>query len=131
MFKNKKINDMDCVFCNINKEKILYETSCWLAMFDEYPVNQGHVLLIPKHHVESVFELNEEEKTTLVDSIKDIESILIRFFDIDGFNIGINQGKAAGQTINHLHIHIIPRYNGDVSNPRGGVRGVIPEKQDY
>lgn len=122
---------MDCVFCDINKEKIIYETSCWFAMFDEYPVNQGHVLLIPKRHVESVFELNEEEKTTLVDSIKDIESLLIRFFDIDGFNIGINQGKAAGQTINHLHIHIIPRYDGDASNPRGGVRGVIPEKQDY
>lgn len=122
---------MDCVFCNINKEKIIYETSCWLAMFDEYPVNQGHVLLIPKRHVESVFELNDEEKTTLVDSIKDIESLLIRFFDIDGFNIGINQGKAAGQTISHLHIHIIPRYDGDVSNPRGGVRGVIQEKQDY
>lgn len=122
---------MDCIFCDINKEKIIYETSHWFAIFDEYPVNQGHALLIPKRHVESVFELNEEEKQTLVDSIKDIESLLIRFFNIDGFNIGINQGKAAGQTINHLHIHIIPRYDGDVSNPRGGVRGVIPEKQDY
>lgn len=122
---------MDCIFCDINKEKIIYETSYWFAIFDEYPVNQGHTLLIPKRHVESVFELNEEEKQTLVDSIKDIESLLARFFNIDGFNIGINQGKTAGQTIHHLHIHIIPRYDGDVSNPRGGVRGVIPEKQDY
>ena len=122
---------MDCIFCSINKEKIIYENQYWFAIFDEFPVNQGHVLLMPKHHVETIYGLNEEESNTLVASIEAVENLLKRFLKIDGFNIGINQGAAAGQTVPHLHIHIIPRYEGDVDDPKGGVRGVIPSKQKY
>ncbi len=100
-------------------------------VFDEFPVSRGHLLIIPKRHVSSYFDLSDNEKNDiwkLVDYCKVMREIGEQS---DGFNVGINVGEAAGQSVNHAHIHLIPRYKGDVENPRGGVRGVIPRKQNY
>jgi len=98
---------------------------------DQYPVNPGHTLLIPKQHIVSFAELSEEEVQDLFRLALSVIEWLESQYEPDGFNIGINQGAAAGQTIEHLHIHVIPRYRGDVEDPRGGVRNVIPEKGRY
>lgn len=124
-----------CVFCGIEKaipkERIVYQDSTWIAILDNYPVSKGHVLLIPKRHCETYFDLNEIELERLNTLIKMIKAHLDEEFHPNGYNIGVNCGESAGQTIMHCHIHIIPRYNGDCENPRGGVRGVIPSKQKY
>ena len=125
----------NCPFCKIerliNKDRIVYQDDTWIAIYDNYPVSQGHVLLIPKRHVETLFNLNMVEFGSLGVTIGIIKMILDEKFHPDGYNIGANCGEAAGQTVMHCHIHIIPRYKGDMENPRGGVRGVIPEKQKY
>jgi diadenosine tetraphosphate (Ap4A) HIT family hydrolase len=125
----------NCPFCNIekttDKSRIIYQDDTWIAIYDNYPVSQGHVLLIPKRHVETFFNLNMIELGSLGVTIGIIKMILDKKFHPDGYNIGANCGEAAGQTVMHCHIHIIPRYKGDMDNPRGGVRGCIPEKQKY
>lgn len=125
----------DCIFCNIeqtvDKDRIVYQDSSWVAIYDNYPVSKGHVLLIPKRHCETYFDLNYVELVSLGVTIGVIKFILNNKFNPDGYNIGVNCGEAAGQTVKHCHIHIIPRYKGDMEDPRGGVRGVIPEKQKY
>lgn len=125
----------NCPFCKIerliNKDRIVYQDDTWIAIYDNYPVSQGHVLLIPKRHVETFFNLNMVEFGSLGVTIGIIKMILDKKFHPDGYNIGANCGEVAGQTVMHCHIHIIPRYKGDMENPRGGVRGVIPEKQKY
>ena len=124
-----------CVFCGIEKaipkDRIVYQDATWLAILDNYPVSQGHTLLIPKRHCETYFDLNEQELERLNILIKMIKAHLDEEFHPSGYNIGVNCGEAAGQTVMHCHIHIIPRYDGDCKNPRGGVRGVIPSKQSY
>jgi diadenosine tetraphosphate (Ap4A) HIT family hydrolase len=125
----------NCVFCGIEKQidssRILYQDSTWIAIYDGYPVSKGHVLLIPKRHCASYFDLNFIELESVSVTIGIVKRLLVKKFKPDGYNIGINCGEAAGQTVPHCHIHIIPRYNGDMEDPRGGVRGVIPEKQKY
>jgi diadenosine tetraphosphate (Ap4A) HIT family hydrolase len=125
----------NCIFCNIeqtvDKDRIVYQDSSWIAIYDNYPVSKGHVLLIPKRHCETYFDLNYVELVSLGVTIGVIKFILNNKFNPDGYNIGVNCGEAAGQTVKHCHIHIIPRYKGDMEDPRGGVRGVIPEKQKY
>ena len=125
----------NCPFCKIerliSKDRIVYQDDTWIAIYDNYPVSQGHVLLIPKRHVETFFNLNMVEFGSLGVTIGIIKMILDKKFHPDGYNIGTNCGEVAGQTVMHCHIHIIPRYKGDMDNPRGGVRGVIPEKQKY
>ena len=125
----------NCVFCGIEKQidssRILYQDSTWIAIYDGYPVSKGHVLLIPKRHCASYFDLNFIELESVSVTIGIVKRLLDKKFKPDGYNIGINCGEAAGQTVPHCHIHIIPRYNGDMEDPRGGVRGVIPEKQKY
>jgi len=121
----------ECIFCNIDKENILYQDDSWFAVYDNFPVSKGHVLLIPKRHVKTYFELNYVELASVGLNINIIKHILDKKFKPTGYNIGINCGESAGQTVMHCHIHIIPRYDGDVSDPRGGVRGVIPEMQKY
>ena len=125
----------NCTFCNIektaDKSRIVYQDDTWIAIYDNYPVSEGHVLLIPKRHVETFFNLNMIELGSLGVTIGIIKMILDKKFHPDGYNIGTNCGEVAGQTVMHCHIHIIPRYKGDMENPRGGVRGVIPEKQKY
>ena len=124
-----------CPFCDIEKlideDRIIYQDSTWIAILDNYPVSKGHTLLIPKRHCETYFDLNFIELESVGVTIGVIKRLLDTKYKPDGYNIGINCGETAGQTVMHCHIHIIPRYNGDCENPRGGVRGVIPEKQHY
>ncbi len=122
----------ECVFCEqFDKNRIVYEDDTWIAVYDSYPVSKGHTLLIPKRHCETFFDLNDVETGSLVTTINIVKSVLEANFKPSGFNIGANCGKSAGQTVMHCHIHLIPRYDGDVEDPRGGIRGVIPSKQKY
>lgn len=124
-----------CIFCE-DKGINLYDSGIpnlknWYLKWDEYPVNSGHILIIPKRHFQSLFEINFIEFLELWKAIYYAKKLIEKEYNPDGYNIGINDGVAAGQSIMHLHIHLIPRYTGDVENPRGGVRGVIPNKQNY
>ena len=107
------------------------ESEYSLSFYDNFPVNKGHVLVVPKYHVENYFELSDIEKKDIWNLVDKVRIYIEKEFHPDGFNIGINIGKYAGQTIFHCHIHLIPRYKGDIDNPEGGVRGVIPAKQKY
>jgi len=122
----------ECVFCQKQKEeKILFDRLVWKAVLDEYPVSEGHTLIIPKEHVKTYFDLSDSQKESLHYAIEEVKRILDDRYHPQGYNIGINCGEVAGQTIPHCHIHIIPRYEGDVENPRGGVRGCIPSRMSY
>lgn len=114
----------DCIFCKRPETEILAENDLALAFFDKYPVNEGHVLIIPKRHVESFFETTWEELAAINELLFAVKDKLANKFSPDGYNIGVNVGRAAGQTIFHLHVHIIPRYRGDVPDPRGGIRKI-------
>ena len=122
----------DCLFCKIEKSKIVSENDFFIVVRDNYPVTELHTLIISKRHTASYFELEDSEKISLIKTLDKQKSLLLQSDStIKGFNIGINDGVEAGQTIMHFHAHLIPRRTGDVQNPRGGVRGVIPEKQNY
>ena len=114
----------------LNIEKIIENENAF-AIYDAFPVSKGHVLVIPKRVIAEIFDLNDEEYSSCFNLVKEVKKILEEKFKPDGFNIGINNGEKAGQTIFHAHIHVIPRYRGDVDNPRGGIRHVIPGKGDY
>ena len=122
----------ECIFCGkISEKKFLFENNFWVALEDGFPVSKGHTLLIPKRHVASFFGLREEEFSSLKEMLDRVKERLDATYKPDGYNIGVNVGEAAGQSVFHVHVHVIPRYVGDVANPRGGVRGVIPSKQNY
>lgn len=121
------MSNSNCIFCQ--DLEIFYEDDNWKVTFDKFPVSKGHCLIIPKRHCETYFDLNDIELEDLSFVIKTIKIYLDAKYHPDGYNIGCNCGEIAGQTVNHCHIHIIPRYKGDVANPEGGVRGVIPHKQ--
>lgn len=124
---------MKCVFCDeftINKRPV-FENDLALCYYDEFPVSPGHMIFITKRHVSNFFETNGDEKRALFELVDQSKEIIDKQYHPDGYNIGINCGEAAGQSVMHIHIHLIPRYNGDVPNPRGGVRGVIPNKKNY
>ena len=121
-----------CIFCKIKKEEIQYENQLAYSSIDSYPVSKFHSLIVPKRHVDNYFELSTEEVQACHELIlKTKEKILKQDSSVKGFNIGTNAGKSAGQSIMHCHIHLIPRREGDVENPQGGVRSVIPKKQHY
>ena len=120
-----------CVFCKLPSERVIHSTALGVTIRDGYPISPGHTLIIPKRHVGSFFELKANERAGLLALLEKAKAVLDQEFKPDGYNIGINDGTAAGQTVNHLHIHLIPRYNADCSDPRGGVRWIIPEKADY
>ena len=124
--------EKDCPFClnNLNSEIIL-ENNFSYAIYDKFPVSKGHILIIPKHHNSNYFDLSLEEQKECLILLNNAKKIIDKEFKPDGYNIGINVNKDAGQTIWHAHIHLIPRYGGDVEEPRGGVRGVIPSKRNY
>lgn len=122
---------MNCIFCNIDKTRIVAENETAVAIYDGFPVNEGHMLIIPKQHIKDYFETCEQDKVGLWKLVDECKEIVDKKFKPDGYNIGINCGEVAGQSVMHLHIHLIPRYNGDIENPKGGVRGVIPEKRIY
>jgi diadenosine tetraphosphate (Ap4A) HIT family hydrolase len=120
---------MNCAFCNIDNP-ILCDNYCDVIL-DKYPVTKGHCLIIPKRHSENFFECTPEEIDSINELIIKVRTYLEDKYSPTGFNIGMNCGESAGQTIYHTHIHVIPRYDGDTENSRGGVRGVIPNKQSY
>ena len=121
-----------CIFCNIRKEELQFENQLSYSSIDSYPVSEFHSLIVPKRHVETYFELTYDEIQACNELIlKTKEKILKQDTSVKGFNIGTNAGKVAGQSIRHCHIHLIPRREGDVEDPQGGVRSVIPKKQHY
>jgi len=122
----------DCVFCNDCAGRIIAENELCFAIRDGFPVTDLHTLIIPKRHVADYFELYQPELNAIHDLLaQQKQSIMQNDKTVSGFNIGINAGKSAGQTVFHVHIHLIPRRDGDVEEPRGGVRGVFPNKQSY
>ena len=121
-----------CLFCNIKESSLAEENNLAYASYDTYPVTDYHCLIIPKRHIKDYFDLTQEEIIACDKLIKKIKKkIEIKDKSVKGFNIGTNSGKVAGQSIMHSHIHLIPRREGDVKNPQGGVRSVIPLKQHY
>jgi len=119
------------VFAGIPEEQWLHESRYFFIVPDKYPVSSGHLLIVSKRHCTDFFELNADEQTELPSLILKAKQLIEQTFSPDGYNIGMNCGAAAGQTVFHTHIHIIPRYKGDVENPRGGIRNVIPGMGDY
>lgn len=120
-----------CPFCAPAPERILVENDVALAMRDAFPVSTGHVLILPRRHARSFFEVTRDERAGLLALLDRARELLDAEHRPDGYNIGINDGPAAGQTVPHLHIHLIPRYRGDRPDPRGGVRWIFPERADY
>ena len=121
-----------CLFCNSKVSGIAHENDLAYASYDTYPVSNLHCLIIPKRHVVEYFELSNDEIIACNDLINIIKKdILDNDQSVKAFNVGTNAGKLAGQSVMHCHIHLIPRREGDVDNPQGGVRSVIPKKQHY
>lgn len=123
----------DCVFCQNfmpNKEPLL-QNKLAVAYFDEFPVSKGHILIISKRHATTFFDLTKEEQISLITLLNECKEYIDKKYNPDGYNVGLNCGEFAGQSVMHVHMHMIPRYKGDVSNPRGGVRGIIPNKKNY
>ena len=121
-----------CLFCNIKESGCAHENNLAYASYDSYPVSDFHCLIIPKRHIKDYFDLNKDE----VIACNELINLMKKKIDnqdktVEGYNIGTNSGKVAGQSINHCHIHLIPRRKGDVDNPQGGVRAVIASKQHY
>ncbi len=121
----------DSPFSPVEQDEILVETGHALAFLDKYPISEGHALVVPKRVVASLYDLEPEEQAAVWEAVAYVREILGERYHPDGFNIGINDGTAAGQTIAHTHIHVIPRYEGDVCDPRGGIRWIMPEKASY
>ena len=121
---------MSCIFCNMKGNYIL-ENDLAYAIYDKYPVGKGHMLFIPKRHVKDFFDITKEEREAIFNLIDEAKILLDEKYSPDAYNVGINCGKEAGQTVMHVHVHLIPRYKGDIDKPQGGVRGVIPSKMKY
>ena len=119
-----------CMFYELERD-INAQNEAAIAVFDSHPVSPGHALVLPRRHVETVWDLDQAEYDMCFGLVRDIQPILAERFKPDGFNVGVNCGEAAGQSVWHAHIHVIPRYTGDTPNPRGGVRHVIPLKANY
>jgi diadenosine tetraphosphate (Ap4A) HIT family hydrolase len=120
-----------CPFCNLDSSQIILSNTYAVVINDGFPISPGHSLIIPKRHIQSFFEATNEEHAAFLELLVKARELLHQKYKPDAFNIGINDGFAAGQTIMHLHIHLIPRYKGDMPDPRGGVRLIFPEKADY
>ena len=120
-----------CPFCSMDISRVLISNQFAIATPDAFPVSEGHTLIIPRRHISSIFEATEEELAHIFKLVAQTRELLNEQFQPQGLNIGINDGVAAGQTVMHLHIHLIPRYKGDQSDPRGGVRWIFPDKAKY
>ena len=121
---------VNCIFCQRDRP-VLAETKLSLAFVDSFPVANGHALVIPKRHVATIWELTTEEYTDAFELVRHLKDLMQEKYQPQGFNVGVNCGEAAGQSVMHAHIHIIPRYAGDVENPKGGIRNIIPGKGNY
>ena len=120
-----------CPFCNPPINEVIVRNGLCYARYDRYPVSRGHMLVIPFHHVQNCFDTTDEEWKSLFELLDACKKLIDKQHAPDGYNIGANIGYVAGQSVMHCHIHVIPRYAGDIDHPRGGVRGVIPHKKDY
>ena len=120
-----------CPFCIRDQFKLILANEHAIAFYDGFPVTPGHCLVVPKRHISSFFETTQEEQAALFDLVAQMRELLLAERSPDAFNIGINDGAAAGQTVMHMHIHLIPRYAGDTEDPRGGVRWIMPVKAPY
>jgi len=125
------MTDKACPFCTLPTSRILGQNAYAIWFRDGFPVSTGHSLVVPRRHVGSFFEIDEQERSAMLELLDQAKAMAQQEFQPDGYNIGINDGAAAGQTVPHLHIHLIPRFDGDCADPRGGVRWIIPEKADY
>jgi diadenosine tetraphosphate (Ap4A) HIT family hydrolase len=122
---------LPCPFCTLPASRIADENELAVVVRDGFPVSPGHTLIIPRGHVQSFFDLTADERNAMLTLLDSTKTALEAEFHPDGYNIGINEGPAAGQTVAHLHIHLIPRYAADSADPRGGVRWVLPMKAKY
>ena len=120
-----------CPFCTLAPERIVARTEYFCIVEDTFPVTEGHRLIVPGRHVESLFDLSEQEQESIWSVVAQVRADALRMRAVSGVNIGINDGAVAGQTVSHAHIHVIPRRAGDVADPRGGVRWVIAERARY
>jgi diadenosine tetraphosphate (Ap4A) HIT family hydrolase len=120
-----------CAFCTLLPDRVIDENSTAIAIRDGYPVSPGHTLLIPRRHTSSFFDLSDSERNDVLALLERAKRAVDKELQPQGYNIGINDGSAAGQTVPHVHVHLIPRYEGDLPDPRGGVRWVIPGKAKY
>lgn len=120
-----------CPFCSLPLDRLIFESELAVAFRDAFPVSPGHTLIIPRRHIASYFETTPGEQTQMLRLLAIVKADLDQQFQPAGYNIGINDGHAAGQTVMHVHMHLIPRFAGDQDDPRGGVRWIIPEKADY
>lgn len=123
---------MSCKFCDIvNNKEYLLENDLAVAFFDNYPVSDGHTLIIPKRHVETYFDLTSEEMKAIFELSNQVKKLLDEKYHPDGYNVGFNVKECGGQSVMHCHMHVIPRYKGDQENPRGGIRKVVKNKVNY
>ncbi len=121
---------MECPFCNPRGEDVVHEDGLIRIVLDSYPAGRGHLLVVPKRHVERWDELTWEEKVALIRGVEMAMEALKEALKPDGFNVGMNLGEAAGQTVPHLHVHVIPRWRGDCRKPRGGIRKAVLDLED-
>jgi diadenosine tetraphosphate (Ap4A) HIT family hydrolase len=125
------MTDKPCAFCSLPESRIIDASQYGVVIRDGFPISPGHTLVMPQRHIGSFFDLNADEREDLMALLERAKVVIDAEFKPDGYNIGINDGPAAGQTVSHLHIHLIPRYKADLPDPRGGVRWIIPDKADY
>jgi diadenosine tetraphosphate (Ap4A) HIT family hydrolase len=121
----------DCPLCGVAADRVVAESEATITVRDQYPVSPGHTLVVPKRHIDSIFDVTGEEQAEIVAAVRDAKHALDEEFAPDGFNIGVNAGAAAGQTVMHAHVHVIPRFKGDAADPRGGIRHCVPGKGYY
>ena len=122
---------MSCPLCSIDENRIAFSNDFLIAIWDPFPVSSGHLLIVPHRHASALSDLHSAEKSAIWSAIDQGQAVISERFRPDGFNVGFNERAAAGQTISHFHLHIVPRYAGDVADPRGGIRHVIPDKANY
>ena len=122
---------MTCPFCKIDEDSVVVAGELVLAIRDKHPVSEGHTLIITKRHVADYFDLTDEEWRAMQAMLVRVKHDLDTEYQPQGYNVGVNIGRTAGQTIDHVHMHLIPRYSGDTPDPKGGIRGAIPDKQKY
>lgn len=124
-------HDSECIFCHMDRSKALAENQSGFVVYDAYPVTNGHSIIIPNEHEPDYFLLPAQIRKGIDELVLAAKEHLDAFYGPDGYNIGINNGEAAGQTVMHAHIHLIPRYFGDADDPRGGIRWMFPKRANY
>nr|AQQ75292.1 hypothetical protein [uncultured bacterium] len=120
-----------CPFCDVARDLVAWSAPRAIALWDKFPVSLGHALIVPSRHVESWADLTADEKGDITAGIDQVRALIDERYQPHAYNVGYNDGDAAGQTIKHFHVHVIPRYQGDVPDPRGGVRWVLPDRAAY